>query len=163
MSEPISGDAPLPHPDQPAEPVAPSFAPPTAAPAQFTTTPVPAAFCRACGEGIDPRAVICPKCGVATGHGQAALSPVLVSGAKSGGVAIALSILFTGAGHWYTGEVGRGFAFLGAAFLAALSLFFVIGIIALPAIWIWAAIDANKSAERHNARLAAVQRQPALA
>lgn len=78
-----------------------------------------------------------------------------VRAAKSATAAVLLSLLLTGAGHWYTGEVGRGFAFLGGAVLAAFSLVFLIGIVALPAVAIWAAIDAGKSADRHNARLAA--------
>jgi TM2 domain-containing membrane protein YozV len=131
----------------------------TPATASVPAPPAPGAFCRACGRGIDQRAVICPQCGVATGHGQQA-GTVVVSGAKSGGVAVILSLLITGAGHWYTGEVGRGFAFFGGAILAAFSLAFLIGIVALPAVWIWAAIDANKSAERHNRRVASAAAQP---
>ena len=173
MSEhdPAHQPAPSPEPQPPAPTAEPatSFAPPTEQAPQFAAaeTPAPAlpapvatgAFCRACGTGIDARAVICAQCGVATGHGQQPAAGV-VSGWKSGGIAVLLSLLITGAGHWYTGEVGRGFAFFGGAFLAALSLAFLIGVVALPAVWIWAAIDANKSAERFNARVGAAAQQP---
>ena len=141
---------------------APQFVAPASSlgPAAIAAAPS-GAFCRACGNGLDPRAVICPSCGVPPGHGQPA--PVMVSGSKSGGVAILLSLLITGAGHWYTGEVGRGFAFFGGAILAAFSLVFLVGFVALPAVWVWAAIDANKSAERHNLRVAAAAAQQPLA
>jgi TM2 domain-containing membrane protein YozV len=78
-----------------------------------------------------------------------------VPATKSATTAVLLSLLIIGAGHWYTGEVGRGFAFLGAAVLAAFTVVYVIGIVALPVVGIWAVIDAAKSAERQNARLAA--------
>jgi TM2 domain-containing membrane protein YozV len=153
----------------PAPEPAASFAPPTVDPPHFTATapaqaaPVAAGtFCRACGNGIDQRAVICPQCGVATGQQAAVAAPVVVSGAKSGGIAVLLSVLITGAGHWYAGEVGRGFAFFAGAFLAALSTLFLVGFIALPVVWIWAAIDANKAAERHNLRIAAAASQQPL-
>jgi TM2 domain-containing membrane protein YozV len=138
-----------------------------AAPVPVPAPPAPSAFCRACGTKIDARAAICPSCGVPTGNGHVPglatpVSPEALINRKSGGTAILLSLLFTGAGHWYCGETGRGFAFLGGAIAAALMLFLVIGFIALPAVWIWAAIDANKAAERHNRRLLAAA-QPAFA
>jgi TM2 domain-containing membrane protein YozV len=72
---------------------------------------------------------------------------------KSPGVAILLSLLVTGAGHWYCGEVGRGMAFFGAAFLAGLLCLVLIGFILLPIVYVWAAIDANAVATRHNMAL----------
>ena len=131
-----------------------------AAPVHVPAPPSATAFCRACGTNIDARAAICPSCGVPTGNAHVAglTAPVnqeALMNRKSGGTAILLSLLFTGAGHWYCGETGRGFAFLGGAFFAALLLLVAIGFVALPAVWIWAAIDANKAAERHNRRLLA--------
>jgi TM2 domain-containing membrane protein YozV len=70
---------------------------------------------------------------------------------KSPSTAVLLSLLFTGAGHWYTGDVARGFAFLGGAVLAVVFLGYVIGMIAVLAVAIWAAIDAGRCAERRNA------------
>ena len=139
-----------------------------AAPAHLPAPPPATAFCRACGTQIDARAAICPSCGVPTGTGHvpglgAPVSQEALMNRKSGGVAILLSLLFTGAGHWYCGETGRGFAFLGGAILAALMLLVFVGILALPAVWIWAAIDANKAAERHNRRLLAAAAPPAIA
>ena len=74
---------------------------------------------------------------------------------KSPGVAVLLSLLFTGAGQIYCGRAGRGIAFFAAAFCSALLIFFVIGIFMLLAIWIWAAIDAANLASRQNATLLA--------
>ena len=122
-------DQPSPHRSVPPPGVtssAEAFAPPVANPARF----------------------------VASGD-RAPVPAASVRGAKSATAAVLWSLLLTGAGHWYTGEVGRGFAFLGGAVLAALSTVYLIGIIALPVVLIWAAIDAGKSAERQNARLAA--------
>ncbi|MCW3101321.1 MAG: hypothetical protein JWL77_6939 [Chthonomonadaceae bacterium] len=135
-------------------PPPPGVAPVVAAQAATAHT---GAFCRACGKGIDQRAAICPACGVATGNGQVpgmvAANQMALMNRKSSGVAIVLSLLITGLGHVYTGEAGRGAAFFGAAVVAALSLLIVVGFVALPVVWIWAAVDANKSAERYNMRL----------
>jgi TM2 domain-containing membrane protein YozV len=85
----------------------------------------------------------------------AAAIATLAINQKSAGIAIVLSLLFTGAGQWYVGRVGRGFAFLGAAFVSGLLCLVVIGFILLPIVYIWAAIDANKLANEHNAALLA--------
>jgi TM2 domain-containing membrane protein YozV len=74
---------------------------------------------------------------------------------KSAGAAVLLSLLFTGAGQWYCGHVGRGFAFLAAAFVSALLCLVLIGFILLPVVYIWAAIDASSLAGKHNYRVLA--------
>lgn len=74
---------------------------------------------------------------------------------KSGGIAVLLSLLLTGAGQIYCGKVGRGIAFFFAAVFAWVTLFFIIGFILLPAVVIWAAVDAANLANRHNAMLMA--------
>ncbi len=80
---------------------------------------------------------------------------------KSAGVAVLLSLLWTGAGQVYCGRAGRGVAFFCAAVFAWCTLFFVIGFILLPAVWIWAAVDAASLANRQNAMLmASVASQP---
>lgn len=113
------------------------------------------AYCSGCGSPIHAQAVVCPRCGVATANAAhttgAAVTAAL--GAKSSGVAILLSLLFTGAGQWYAGRIGRGFAFLAAAVVSGILILAVVGLIALPIVWIWAAIDANKCVQEHNSRL----------
>lgn len=132
---------------------------PDAAPSSDTLKPArpphPGAFCSTCGNPIHPNAMVCPSCGVATaGAAHVAGAAVSVAmGAKSAGVAVLLSLVFTGAGHWYVGRVGRGFVFFGLAFVSALLIVAVIGLIMLPVIWICAAIDASRCAQEHNRRL----------
>ena len=72
-----------------------------------------------------------------------------------------LSLLLTGAGQIYCGKAGRGIAFFCAGLFAWVTLFFLIGFILLPAVWIWAAVDAASLAKRQNAMLmASVTGQP---
>jgi TM2 domain-containing membrane protein YozV len=74
---------------------------------------------------------------------------------KSTALAILLSLVFTGAGHWYVGRIGRGFAFFLAVIVAAILTTALIGLLLLPVVWIWAAIDARNCATAHNALLMA--------
>lgn len=99
--------------------------------------------------------MVCPNCGVATaGAAQVAGTAVSVAlGAKSVGAAVLLSLVFTGAGHWYVGRVGRGFVFFGLTFLSGLLVLAVVGLILLPIVWICAAIDASRCAQEYNRRL----------
>lgn len=65
---------------------------------------------------------------------------------KSPGASVGLSLLFTGAGHWYTGQIARGFILL----IIQIALWFVLlGWI----IWIIAPIDAYQMTKKHNEML----------
>lgn len=68
-----------------------------------TDTPLKT-FCRACGKQIDPRASICPGCGVATGM------VLSVDGHHDWLVALLLSIFVgtLGVDRFYLGKVGTG-------------------------------------------------------
>jgi TM2 domain-containing membrane protein YozV len=116
-----------------------------------------ASFCSGCGSAIHPQAVVCPRCGVATATAAQATGAAMnvALNSKSTGLAILLSLVFTGAGHWYVGRVGRGIAFFLAAFISGLLIFALVGLFVLPIVWVWAAIDANKCAVRHNQLLMA--------
>jgi len=117
---------------------------------------VGATYCRACGGQLDHRAALCPRCGVTTESHAMAQSASMVNlavNSKSSGVAILLSLFWPGAGQWYCGHIGRGFAFWGAAVVSFFLLFFLIGIVLLPLVVIWSAIDANKLVDDHNRRL----------
>lgn len=147
-SAPAVGSVPPPvyAPPPPPAPVLPAVKEPSTA---------PGSYCHACGNGLDSRASICPQCGVSTGRGQMGSNPSAAVAAmtlnhKSAGAAVLLSLLFTGAGQWYCGHVGRGFAFLAAAFVSALLCLVLIGFILLPIVYIWAAIDASNLASKHN-------------
>jgi TM2 domain-containing membrane protein YozV len=126
--------------------------PPAPAPAK---PPALGAYCGACGNPVHPQAMVCPRCGVASaGAVQATGAAVAVAlNAKSTAAAVLLSLVFTGAGHWYVGRVGRGFAFFAAAVVSWLLVFVVIGLVLLPIVGIWAAIDASKCAQQHNRQL----------
>jgi TM2 domain-containing membrane protein YozV len=101
--------------------------------------------------------MVCPRCGVAaSGATQAAGAAIAVAlNSKSTGLAILCSLVFTGAGHWYVGRIGRGFAFFFAVVIAAILTSALIGLLLLPIVWIWAAIDARNCANAHNALLMA--------
>lgn len=58
-------------------------------------------------------------------------------------VAVLLSLLIVGLGHLYAGQVGRGAAW----FLGGGLLIIVTAGIALPFVWVGAAIDANNCAK----------------
>lgn len=117
-------------------------------------------YCRACGAAIDSRAVICTQCGVATPNALDAgvAAAAVAMNHKSPGTAMVLSLLFTGAGQMYCGKVGRGLAFLAAALLSAVLILAVVGLILLPAVWIWAMVDAYQLATRQNQALLATVR-----
>lgn len=141
--------APAPHAGAGAPDRALPPAPPTA------KSPALGNYCGGCGNPLHPQAMVCPHCGVASqGVAQATGAAVAVAlNAKSTAAAVLLSLVFTGAGHWYVGRVGRGFAFFAAAVVSWILVFFVIGLVLLPIVSIWAAIDASKCAQQHNSVL----------
>src|SRR4051794_27303242 len=104
----------------------PDTGPPGTAPPPPRPTSMPTAFCRACGQSIDARAVICPKCGVP----QSAVAPTPFAPQtpeeKSPGLAILLSFLWPGSGHLYVGsDTEKGIAFTcisGLCFLISLTI-----------------------------------------
>jgi hypothetical protein len=71
-------------------------------------------------------------------------------GHKSAGLAAVLSVLLCGAGQWYCGRTGRGFAFLAGALLAAALCVVLIGFALLPLVIFWSALDAAKLASGSN-------------
>lgn len=68
-------------------------------------TPGVKTYCRACGKEIDPRAAVCPNCGVPT-----AVSESAPAGSKSWLVALLLSIFLgeLGIDRFYLGKIGTG-------------------------------------------------------
>ena len=77
---------------------------------------------------------------------------------KNPTVATVLSVLITGLGQLYNGQIIKGIAFFGSMVIAFLfmspwTLF--IGFLFAPIIWLWCVVDANRSAKRVNQRLAA--------
>ena len=128
--------------------------PATAAPGPAAVQNTGPTFCRACGKEIDGRAVICPNCGVAQSQAAASTYVARPAGARTGGIAILLSILWPGAGHLYADDNTNGIIFTiisAVNFLLSLTLIWLI--LGIP-IWlgtaIWCSIDSNKKVEAWN-------------
>ncbi|MFP5346709.1 MAG: hypothetical protein ACLGIA_06760 [Actinomycetes bacterium] len=150
--EPASESFAPDHVVPPAEPVAwgwqqqpdphQQVAPPNIVPGQRLVQP----------QGAYPVPQPAPRPYDMAGAQQAAAIAVL--GRKSAGLAAVLSLLLVGAGQMYCGRVGRGFAFLAAYIVSWLLMAVFIGFLLVPAILIWALVDAISLANRHNALLA---------
>jgi hypothetical protein len=118
------------------------------------------AYCRACGKQIDPRAVICPQCGVPQTIGSGEFVPDRPS-AKSVGLAIFLSFIWPGAGHLYVGiETDKGIAFTCVSGLCFLISWTIIGLLVTVPVWfgtaLYTMLDSSKAARRRNAALPAL-------
>lgn len=157
---------PAPAPPSSTRSARPSPPPAAAHPAQPAQAPKPAplpqhdpptvgSYCSGCGAPLHVQAVVCPRCGVpARAAAEATTAAMTVAiNSKSPAAAILLSLVFTGAGQWYVGRVGRGFAFFAAAVVSGILILAVVGLVLLPIVWVCAAIDANNCARKHNAEL----------
>lgn len=120
------------------------------------TTPELTTYCRACGREVDPRATICPACGVA----QTSVQPVSSTApvAKSAGLAIFLSFLWPGAGHLYAGqETEKGIIFTCISALSFLVSLTIVGLVITIPLWLGTAIytmlDSNKIVRQRNVEL----------
>lgn len=99
-------------------------------------------------------AEICPECGV---RQRPVPTSAVTSGLLDGRnplIAALLSVVFPGLGHVYARETDMGLFFAVAFVLAVVSLVVSIGIVLVPAIWLYAVYDAAKSAERRDEELA---------
>lgn len=76
---------------------------------------------------------------------------------KNPTVATILSVLITGLGQLYNGQILKGIMFLGmmAVSIVLMSVSFGTLFFLPPIVWIWCVVDANRSAKRINTRLAA--------
>ncbi len=106
-------------------------------------------FCANCGNEIDEKAEICPKCGVRVKQVPAYIDK------KSSGIAVVLSFFIPGLGQIYNGQIGKGILFIIIGFILALSLIILIGFVLYPIFWIYNMYDAYKTAERINLEQAA--------
>lgn len=69
---------------------------------------------------------------------------------KSPGLALLASFLVPGLGQVVNGEIGKGIVFLVAYLVAIVSVVLVIGFVLVPALWVWAMVDAYRSARSWN-------------
>ncbi len=100
-------------------------------------------FCENCGAEIDKKAEICPKCGVRTPAGTAEK--------KNPSLAAILSLLFTGLGQVYNGQITKGILFIIIGVVLAALIFFLVGIVLYPLFWIYNIYDAYSTAKGINA------------
>ena len=98
-------------------------------------------FCQNCGETIDAKAVICPKCGVKT-------TPHF--GEKNPGLAAVLSFLIVGLGQVYNGQIGKGLVLIIFYFVSIVLCFVLIGFVLVPILWIYGVYDAYNTANLIN-------------
>jgi TM2 domain-containing membrane protein YozV len=110
-------------------------------------------YCRECGAEIRRGAEICPECGVRQ-RAPPASEPVagLLDG-RNPLVAVLLSTLFPGLGHVYAREVEMGLFFAVSFLLSVFSILVFVGFLLVPAIWIYAAYDAAKTAQQRDDEL----------
>lgn len=73
---------------------------------------------------------------------------------KNPSIATLLSFFWAGSGQIYNGEIGKGVVFIIVYFFSLLLMFVLVGFVTTPILWIWAMIDANKSAHTINKQLA---------
>lgn len=102
-------------------------------------------YCHNCGEKIDINAEICPHCGV-----RVANRNVAPYEEKNVLLSAILSFLFPGLGHLYLGLNKKGVSFIIAYIVSAILIFFLIGLVLVIIVWIWALIDSIKSTEAIN-------------
>ena len=81
------------------------------------------------------------------GYGQ----PVAVA-PKSPAVSLLISFFIPGVGSMVNGDVGIGVFILIGYLVSIVLIFVLVGIVLVPAFWIWGLVDAYQGAQRWNAR-----------
>jgi TM2 domain-containing membrane protein YozV len=110
-------------------------------------------FCRACGAEIRRAAEICPECGVRQRPPPSSVATAAPLDGRSPLVAALLSVVFPGLGHVYARDIETGLFFAVSFLLSLLSLLVVVGLVLVPAIWLYAIYDSAKAAERRDREL----------
>ncbi len=70
---------------------------------------------------------------------------------KNEGLAAVLSVLWTGLGQIYNGQIAKGLVFMVLGIVFAITIIFLIGIILYPVFWIYNIYDAYNTAKQINA------------
>lgn len=131
-------------------------------PSATAASAMPPAYCRACGQPLDPRAVMCPKCGVPqapTGDPNGGRAET-----KSAGLAIFLSFLWPGVGHLYAGgDTEKGIIFTCISCVCFLISWTIIGLVLTVPVWfgtaVYTMIDSNRLVQQRNRSLDVPTRQ----
>ena len=95
-------------------------------------------FCSNCGSQIDVKAEICPKCGVRQSSS--------ISSEKNVWIAVLLSLLIVGLGHFYLELPKKGALFLIMTIISWVLIAAVIGIVLYPLVIIYGIYDVYRSA-----------------
>lgn len=74
---------------------------------------------------------------------------------KNPTTATVLSFFIMGLGQIYNGQIGKGILFILLYAVSVALMWAFIGFITTPILWIWGMVDANKSANKINKKLAA--------
>ena len=69
---------------------------------------------------------------------------------KNPGAAAVLSVLFTGLGQIYNGQIGKGIAFMIVGAVLVATMLMLIGFVLYPLFWIYNIYDAHKTAKQIN-------------
>ena len=108
-------------------------------------------YCVNCGEKINKKAEICPKCGVRLSFPD--------SNKRKLGVAVVLSFFFPGLGQIYNGQIGKGILLIFLQIINdSLIIMDIFGTINIPGllyiegfiVWIFGMYDAYQTAEKIN-------------
>ena len=100
-------------------------------------------FCQSYGKNIDVNAEICPYCGFR-------VAAIVPSQKKDILLTAILSFFLPGLGHIYNGLTRKGISFLIVHIVSAFFTTIVIGFVLMFIVWVWALIDAIKTAEAIN-------------
>ena len=100
-------------------------------------------FCQSCGKNIDVNAEICPYCGFR-------VAAIVPSQKKDILLTAILSFFLPGLGHIYNGLTRKGISFLIVHIVSAFFTTIGIGFVLMFIVWVWALIDAIKTAEAIN-------------
>lgn len=98
-------------------------------------------FCKHCGAESADTAVICLKCGSATGYGTTPVATDLSAKSRVAYVVLGLFLGALGIHNFYAGRTGTAVIQLVLWFLSLLLTFIAIGIFGFVVLWIWALIE----------------------
>jgi hypothetical protein len=106
---------------------------------------MPTHVCEACGQAVELRAAVCPRCGFPQGGG---MKLGRSRGDKSPRKAMWLSLGWPGAGHFYAGDAEKALIFGGAAavlcVLSLVAIGAVVGMLAWLGLALYTAIDSSR-------------------
>jgi len=117
-------------------------------------------YCSNCGNQLPDGASFCPGCGTPLGEPKKETkttasfdraSASIIVNKKSEGLAIILSLIITGLGEMYVGQVGKGIMLLIVQVLLwVLTMMFLFPFIIAIAVWIYSMYDAYTLAKYYN-------------